>query len=84
MKIHSIKLPILFKFSKFDAITFYNFIFYRNEKAMKELKKHEEKHVEQYFKYPFTFLIRYIYYSIKYGYYNNPFEIEARKNNGGI
>lgn len=40
---------------------------------------HELKHVEQYKRMGFfTFLVVYLYYSLKYGYYNNPLEIEAR------
>jgi hypothetical protein len=42
--------------------------------------KHELKHVEQYKKYGIIgFLARYIWYSIKYGYYKNPMEVEARE-----
>lgn len=41
--------------------------------------RHELKHVEQYKKLGFfTFIIKYVWWSIKYGYYNNPLEIEAR------
>ncbi len=41
--------------------------------------KHELKHVEQYKKFgTFGFLARYLWYSLKYGYYKNPLEIEAR------
>lgn len=42
--------------------------------------KHELAHIEQYKKYGLLkFLVLYLLYSIKYGYYNNPFEIEARE-----
>jgi hypothetical protein len=42
--------------------------------------KHELAHIEQYQKHGLIkFLVLYIWYSIKYGYYNNPFEIEARE-----
>lgn len=41
--------------------------------------RHELAHVVQYKKYGLIgFLIRYVWYSIRYGYYNNPLEIEAR------
>ena len=41
--------------------------------------KHELAHVTQYKKYGFVkFLILYGWYSLRYGYYNNPFEVEAR------
>jgi hypothetical protein len=37
-------------------------------------------HIEQYNRYGFLkFLVLYVWYSIRYGYYNNPFEVEARK-----
>jgi hypothetical protein len=42
--------------------------------------RHEEKHIEQYKKHGvISFLIRYIFESIRSGYYNNKFEVEARK-----
>jgi hypothetical protein len=42
--------------------------------------KHELAHIEQYKKHGLLkFLLLYLWYSIKYGYYNNPFEVEARK-----
>lgn len=41
--------------------------------------RHEMAHVEQYRRYGlFRFLVLYLWYSIRFGYYNNPFEIEAR------
>jgi hypothetical protein len=42
--------------------------------------RHELKHVEQFQRYGLVrFLLLYSWYSFKYGYYNNPFEIEARE-----
>lgn len=42
--------------------------------------KHELAHVEQYKKHGvLKFLTLYTWYSIRYGYYNNPFEVEARE-----
>lgn len=41
--------------------------------------RHELKHVEQYQRMGFfSFLIKYLWYSIRHGYYLNPLEIEAR------
>jgi hypothetical protein len=41
--------------------------------------KHELCHVEQFKRHGFfMFLIKYLYESIKHGYYNNKFEEEAR------
>lgn len=46
---------------------------------------HELVHVAQYQRYGFVpFIFRYVWYSIRFGYNQNPFEIEARaaeKNN---
>lgn len=42
---------------------------------------HELTHIEQYKRMGILpFLCRYTWYSIKYGYYNNPLEKEAREN----
>jgi hypothetical protein len=51
-------------------------IFLSNEKWV----RHELKHVEQFRRYGFLrFIILYISESIRKGYYNNRFEVEARK-----
>jgi len=40
---------------------------------------HELQHVHQYQQLGFViFISKYIYYSFKYGYYLNPFEVDAR------
>lgn len=42
--------------------------------------QHELVHVQQFRRYGFTgFLLRYLWESIKNGYFNNKFEVEARK-----
>ena len=42
--------------------------------------RHELKHVEQYHRYGFFgFILRYTIESIKNGYYNNKYEMEARE-----
>ena len=44
------------------------------------LRAHEEVHMDQYARYgKYGFLIRYGLYFLRYGYRNNPFEIEARR-----
>jgi hypothetical protein len=41
--------------------------------------RHELKHIEQYQQEGLLFfIVKYIAYSIRYGYENNPFEIEAK------
>lgn len=42
--------------------------------------KHELVHIDQYKKHGLLkFLFLYVWYSMKYGYYDNPFEVEARE-----
>lgn len=42
--------------------------------------RHELKHVEQYQRFGMVgFLVRYIGYSIRFGYHDNPLEVEARQ-----
>jgi hypothetical protein len=62
------------------AITFGKYVFicgeYFNDK---KLLKHEQVHIEQYKREGFIrFLIMYVYYCCRFGYWNNPYEIEAR------
>jgi Domain of unknown function (DUF4157) len=46
---------------------------------------HELKHVEQYKQNGFAgFLLKYLYHWVKNGYYNNKFEVEARKSEGDL
>lgn len=41
--------------------------------------RHEQVHLEQFQRYGMLrFLLLYTWYSIRFGYYNNPLEIEAR------
>lgn len=45
----------------------------------KKWVKHETCHIEQFKKYGFfTFITKYLWESLKVGYYNNKFEAEAR------
>jgi hypothetical protein len=59
---------------------------YLHKATAQELKqntswyKHELVHIQQWKQHGFLkFLFLYLFYSAKYGYYNNPFEIEARE-----
>ena len=41
--------------------------------------KHEQCHIRQFKEYGFfTFIFKYVYESMKHGYYNNKYEVEAR------
>lgn len=42
------------------------------------LLQHELKHVEQWSRQPITFPLRYVLQHLRYGYRDNPYEIEAR------
>jgi len=46
--------------------------------AQRNVIKHELVHVAQYIRLGWKFPLLYIYYHFKYGYWNNPFEVEAR------
>lgn len=42
---------------------------------------HEARHIEQVKENGrIKFIFKYLYYNIRYGYKNNPFEVDARKN----
>ena len=54
-------------------------------KADSRWVRHELEHVIQYKKHGiFFFLWLYLYYSAKFGYYKNPFEMEARASENDI
>ena len=60
------------------AITFWNVVFLApGVPAMPELLLHELAHVHQ-FQESLTFPLRYVWESIRRGYYHNRFEVEAR------
>lgn len=62
--------------------SFWNTVYYQNQTLTKNkrLVRHELQHIEQMKRLgKFKFAMLYTYYNLKYGYYNNPFEIEARK-----
>ena len=67
------------------AIVFFNTIYLHNitkQEIMNDEKflRHEVMHIKQWKREgAFLFLYKYIKFSIQFGYYNNPLEIEARK-----
>lgn len=67
------------------AIVFINTIYLHNISKQdilttEHLLRHEVMHVHQWKRFgALLFLWKYITYSIKYGYFNNPLEVEARK-----
>ncbi len=65
------------------AITLYPFILFRDKSAQKLLMDHEMRHIRQIRKKGVVvFYVKYLYFNIRYGYENNPLEIEARKHSG--
>ncbi len=65
----------------FGWTSYWNIIYYRSseDKANRRLRRHELKHIEQIASLgKFRFTIEYLYQSIRYGYLNNKFEVEAR------
>jgi len=71
---------------KFNAITISeNTAWYLTFDALddKGLRAHEEVHMAQHKQHgKVKFLILYSWYTLRYGYWNNPFEIEAREVSG--
>lgn len=65
----------------FWAITLPTGIYVLEEHIDKDwLIRHERKHEEQAARHGWlVFLARYFWYQMRYGYNNNPFEIEARQ-----
>ena len=82
---HKLMPKILVPFfpKKFLAITVTgNLSWYRNQEILDrdDVKKHENCHQNQIKKHGwFKFMFLYAYYSWKYGYDDNPFEIECYK-----
>lgn len=65
----------------FAGITLPPFGIYILKERMNEtvLKNHELVHWEQYKQLgAIGFYVKYLYYNFKYGYWNNPMEVEAR------
>lgn len=84
--VHHIKLPyklsnIMLKYGIFAipmpwGTIFYSDIAYKSQ----AIRRHELVHVAQMRKYGALYwLVSYFYYLYKVGYYNNPYEIEARR-----
>lgn len=74
-------------FFEYDGLaTVWNTIYFRNEKVKTHgLLAHEKKHIEQMKREgKVKYLIKYHYYWIKSGYWNNPYEIEARQAEVGL
>jgi hypothetical protein len=76
----------LFKFN-YSAITMpWQTVHVRSDRIGPEYRKlidHEMVHIDQINKYgSIRWTLLYLYYSMRYGYINNPLEIEARNSSG--
>lgn len=79
IKIKEIVCKRWFLPKKFVAITLYPFIFYHGQPT-EAIRHHELVHILQVIRVGWIkFHLLYLWYSIKYGYKNNPFEVEARE-----
>jgi len=80
-----IKSKLAHIFGDYTAITIWPFIFSDKVPMDAPIERHERKHLEQWKRgFWIGFLFKYLYYHAKYGYWNNPYEVEARKAEYGI
>jgi len=67
--------------------SFWDTVYYLDKECLRNqrLRRHEGKHIEQINRDGYiVFTIKYLWYSFKYSYHKNPYEIEARKAEDGI
>jgi hypothetical protein len=78
MKIREIVCKRWLLSKRFVGITIYPFIFYAKEPSLR-LRRHEWAHIGQVRRLGWLrFYFLYIVYSIRFGYRDNPLEVEAR------
>lgn len=70
-------LPEWMWYKNFTGFALFSLIFVKY--LDKKLIAHEEAHAEQWKKDPWLFHIKYLYYLFTVGYWDNPYEVEARK-----
>lgn len=64
---------------KYVAVTLSEHVFTRLERLEESVLRHEEVHVRQWKRLGLVrFPILYIWFHLRYGYWRNPFEVEAR------
>jgi hypothetical protein len=77
-----IETKLWHKISGYRGLTLWPFIFV-DDKTNKGLIEHEKVHIDQQQRgWLIGFYVKYLYYNIKYGYWDNPYEVEARKLSG--
>jgi hypothetical protein len=62
-----------------QGLTLWNRVYVKEGAESLELLFHELTHVEQFRRAPFTFPVTYLLHHIRYGYFQNPAEVEARE-----
>lgn len=61
------------------AVTLSEHVFTRLERLDESILRHEEVHVQQWKRLGLVrFPLRYLWFHLRYGYWRNPFEVEAR------
>ena len=74
------KFPFLHRDKRFTGKAMWPFIFHAQKHPRPGLIFHEEVHLKQQLRGLLIFFyIKYAYYSITRGYWDNPYEIEARE-----
>ncbi len=64
---------------KYVAVTLSEHVFTRLERLDESVLRHEEVHVQQWKRLGLVrFSLRYLWFYVRYGYWRNPFEVEAR------
>ena len=66
------------KIVRHDALTLGTHIFFKKGTLKPSLLAHELAHVYQYHRGKFKFWIKYLYYLVTIGYWDNPYEVQAR------
>ncbi len=67
-----------------EAMAVWPFIITKEKTISDQLLRHEKVHLEQQKRgWLIGFYIKYFYYQLKYGYANNPYEIEANTKSKG-
>jgi hypothetical protein len=65
---------------KYVALTLGDHVFTRLEELEESVLRHEEVHVRQWKRHGLLrFATLYLWYHFRYGYWRNPFEVEARQ-----
>ena len=77
-----IETNLFYRLTGFNGLALWPFIFV-TDKNNKGLIAHEKVHHQQQLRgWLIGFCIKYLYYNWKYGYWDNPYEVEARKISG--